>query len=587
MTTFRAIFKTFQLFPISLTTQTVNLSATLTKQSKSFMDIAENFKRSTTFSGNYISVLCDHLKNQRLQEARALFDKIPFSNVRLLTKMISCYVENCRLEEALKLFDKMPDKDTVLWNLMIKGCIDWGNLEMGLRLFSEMPEKNVVSCTTVMNGLLKFGRVEEAKRLFEEMPVRDIAAWNAMIHGYFENGRVEEALTLFDGMPNRNVISWTSIISGLGQHGRNCEALSIFWKMVGLGMRPTSSTFACAITACANIGELCLGSQVHGLVMKLGCVFDVYVIASLITLYANCKEMNYSFKVFDEKLHMNVVTWTSLLTGYSVNGKHGDALKVFGDMIRVGVIPNQSSFTSALNSCCEMKAVAWGKEIHGAAIKLGFERDVYVGNTLVLLYTACGNISNGLSKFNEIAEKNIVSWNTIIVGCAQHGYGKWALTLFSQMVKARVDPDDITFTGLLNACSHSGMLREGICFFEYLCQCTAMEKKLEHFACMVDVLCRNGKLDEAEELVKTMPIEANLSIWLALLNGCRMHSNLEVAERACSNILDIDPRCSAAYVLLSNTYASAGRWADVSRIRKNMKNSDSIKQPGCSWVTEK
>ncbi|CAI9773257.1 unnamed protein product [Fraxinus pennsylvanica] len=417
MTTFRAAFKKSQLFPKSLATQTVNLSTALTKQSKSFVGIAENFKRSTTFSGNYISVLSDHLKNQRLHEARALFDKIPSPDVRLLTKMISCYVENCRLEEALKLFDKMPVKDTVLWNLMIKGCIDYGNLELGLRLFSEMPEKNVISWTTVMNGLLKFGRVEEAEGLFEEMPARDIAAWNTMVHGYFENGRMEEALKLFDVMPNRNVISWTSIISGLDQHGRSSEALSIFWKMVGLGMRPTSSTFACAITACANVGELCLGSQVHGHVMKLGCVFDVYVIASLITLYANCKEMNNSFKVFDEKLYMNVVTWTSLLTGYGVNSKHEDALKVFGDMIRMGVIPNQSSFTSALNSCCEMKAIDWGKEIHGAAIKLGFERDVYVGNTLVLLYTACGNISNGLSKFNEIAEKNIVSWNTIIVGC--------------------------------------------------------------------------------------------------------------------------------------------------------------------------
>ncbi|KAL2456665.1 Pentatricopeptide repeat-containing protein [Abeliophyllum distichum] len=424
MPTYRAIFKRFQSFPKSLTIQSVNLSTTLTKPSKSFMGIAENFKCSTTFSGNYISVFSDHLKNQRLHEARALFDKISSPNVRVSTKMISCYVENCRLEEALKLFDKMPVRDTVMWNLMIKGCVDCGNLEMGLRLFNKMPVKNVISWTTVMNGLLKFGRVEEAEGLFQEMPVRDIAAWNAMIHGYFDNGRLEEAFKLFEVMPDRNVISWTSMISGLDQHGRNNEALSIFQKMVVLGMKPTSSTFACVITACANVGGLCLGSQVHGHVMKLGYVFDMYVIASLITLYANCKQMNNSFKVFDEKLHVNVVIWTSLLTGYGVNSKHEDALQVFGDMIRMGVIPNQSSFTSALNSCCEMEAVDWGKEIHGAAIKLGLERDVYVGNTLVLLYTACGNISNGVSVFNEIAEKNIVSWNTIIVGCAQHGYGK-------------------------------------------------------------------------------------------------------------------------------------------------------------------
>ncbi|KAL0300624.1 UNVERIFIED_CONTAM: Pentatricopeptide repeat-containing protein, mitochondrial [Sesamum radiatum] len=198
-----------------------------------------------------------------------------------------------------------------------------------------------------------------------------------------------------------------------------------------------------------------------------------------------------------------------------------------------------------------MEAVDWGKVIHGAAIKLGLETDLFVGNSLVVLYTKCGNIRDGVVAFIEITDKNIVSWNSIIVGCAQHGCGEWALAFFSQMAKAGVDPDEITFTGLLNSCSHSGMLQKGQYFFECLCQCASVEVKLEHYACMVDILCRSGKLDEAEHLVKKMPMEANLSIWLALLSGCRPQSNVEVAERAARNIFTIDPHCSAAYVLLS------------------------------------
>ncbi|CAK9139306.1 unnamed protein product [Ilex paraguariensis] len=529
----------------------------------------------------------DHLRTQRIDEARLFFDTIPSPSVYLCTKMIGGYTENYRLTEALKLFDQMLVKDIVMWNLMVKGCLDCGDLDMGFKLFDEMPERNVISWTTMITGLLNFGRVEVAERLFLDMPTRDIAAWNAMIYGYFGNGRVEDAMKLFEAMPCKNVISWTSMISGLDQHGKSHEALFVFRKMVDSGVELTSSTFSCVITACANVVDLCLGFQVHGHIFKQGYLFDVYITASLITFYANCKLMDDSCRVWNEKMHMNVVVWTALLTGYGLNGRHEDALKVLGDMLRNGVLPNQSSFTSALNSCCEMEAVDLGKEIHAVAVKLGLQTDAFVGNSLVVLYSECGNMNEGVGIFNEIADKNIVSWNSIIVGCAQHGCGMWALTFFSQMIRAEVDPDDITFTGLLSACSHSGMLQKGRNFFQYLHHSMSLKVKFEHYACMVDILGRSGRLVEAEELVKNMPMKANLSVWLALLSGCRMHSNLEVAERAAKSIFDLDPNCGAAYVLLSNVYAFAGRWNDVGRIRGKMKRSGSIKQPGCSWVSLK
>lgn len=536
---------------------------------------------------NYNSVFYDHLKNNKLDQALSVFNKIPSPNVYICTKLISGYIENGRFNDAINLFDKMPVRDTVMWNLMIKGCLDYGDLDMGLKLFDAMPERNVITWTTMVNGFLRVGRVELAEKLFREMPVKDIAAWNSMIYGYFSNGRVEDGMRLFEEMPCVNVISWTSVISGLDQHGRSDKALCLFCEMMDSGVRPTANTFSCVVTACANAFDLCFGGQIHGHVVKLGFGSDVYVTASLITFYANCKRMDDSCKVFDEKLHINVVVWTALLTGYSLNCQHQIVLKVFGDMLKMKVLPNQSSFTSALNSCSELEASDRGKEIHAMAIVLGLVTDAFVGNSLVVLYSKCGNVYAGLSIFKDIPKKNLVSWNTSIVGCAQHGCGMGALTLFSGMLRSGVDPDNITVTGLLSACSHSGMLEKGRSLYKYFFQYRSTEMKLEHYACMVDILGRSGKLEEAEELINNMKIKPNLSIWLSLLNGCRMHSNLEVAERTAENIFNLDPHCSAAYILLSNLYAFAGRWSDVARVRGNMKRMGIVKQTGSSWITLK
>ncbi|GFY88688.1 pentatricopeptide repeat (PPR) superfamily protein [Actinidia rufa] len=501
--------------------------------------------------------------------------------------MIAGYAENYRLVEALKLFDKMPVRDTVCWNSMIKGCLDCGDLNMGMKLFDEMPERNVVSWTTMVNGYLQFGRIEVAEGLFCAMPARDIAAWNSMIYGYFCNGRVDDGMRLFEEMPRRNVISWTSVISGLDLHGRSDEALFLFRQMVVSSVEPTSSTFSSVITACANVMDLQLGVQVHALIVMLGLSFDAFVTASLVTFYANCKQIDNCCKIFNENLHVNVVVWTALLTGYGLNCKHEDALKVFGDMIKLGILPNQSSFTSALNSCCELEALDRGKVIHATAIKLGLETDAFVANSLIELYSKCGNLKNGVTIFKNIGKKNIVSWNSIIVGCAQHGCGVWALTFFTQMIRVGVGSDEITLTGLLSACSHSGMLQKGRRIFEYFSQCKAIELKLEHYACMVDILGRSGKLKEAEELVKNMPMEPNIMVWLALLSACRIHLDLELAEETANRIFSIQPHCSAAYVLLSNLYADSGRWSDVARIRTKMRGRGIEKQPGWSWVTLK
>ncbi|KAK3430416.1 hypothetical protein EUGRSUZ_E02100 [Eucalyptus grandis] len=479
------------------------------------------------------------------------------------------------LDDALKLFYEMPVRDAICWNTMIKGCLDCVDLTTAEELFDEMPEPSVVSWTTMINGFFQFGQVERAELFFKQMPIRDLASWNAMINGYCENARVDNAVKLFEQMPSRNVISWTSMIGGLDQNGKSEKALNVLRECQGWCCAQSEYFDVCMECLCKCI----VFSSWHADSWSRS---QVFVCASLITFYANCKRIEKATQVFYEAVHRNVVICTALLTGYGLNGRHEDGLKVFNDMLRTSVLPNQSSFVSTLNSCCSLESLDRGKEVHASAVKLQLGSDVFVGNSLVVMYSKCGAVDDAVVVFKRLKEKNIVTWNAIICGCAQHGRGMWAMELFSQMICGLVKPDEITLTGLLSSCSHSGMLQKG-----YFSENTSIELKHEHYACMVDVLGRCGKLEEAEDFVRNMPLKTNSIVWLALLSSCRMRSNLDLAERAANYILDLEPHCSATYVLLSNFYASANRWGDVSRLRVTMRDKGIVKQPGRSWVTIK
>ncbi|KAL3739674.1 hypothetical protein ACJRO7_021005 [Eucalyptus globulus] len=418
-------------------------------------------------------------------------------------KMIVGWVQTGHLDNALKLFYKMPVRDAICWNT-IKGFLDCADLTTAEELLDEMPEPSVVSWTTMIDGFFRFGQVEWAEVFFRQMPIRDLAAWNAMLHGI-----------LFEQMPSRNVISWTSMIGGLDQNGKSEEALIVFERMFKSGIVPNASTLTCALSACANALSFPLGAQIHGHVFK-----------SRFCL----RQIEKATQVFNEAMYRNVVICTAPLSGYGLNGRHEDGLKVFSDMMRTSVLPNQSSFVSALNSCC--------------TVKLQLRSDVFVGNSLVAV-----NDANVV--FKRLREYNIVTWNATICGYAQHGRGMWAMELFSEMIHGLVQPDEITLTGL--------------CLFRYFNENTSIKLKHDHYASMVDKHA-------------PMPLKTNSIAWLALLSSCRMYFDLDLAERATNYILDLEPHSSAAYVLLSNFYASANRWV-------TMKDKRIMKQPGRSWVT--
>ncbi|KAG0449267.1 hypothetical protein HPP92_027384 [Vanilla planifolia] len=471
------------------------------KSSKSITDI---------FPGKSIS---SHLlQNKDIEEARSIFSKIPSPDVRLCTTMINCYSQANRIDDALQLFNSMPIRDVASWNSIIKCCIQCGNLSLAQKLFEEMPDRNVISWTTIVDGMAKFGRIDVAEKLFYATPLRDTAAWNSMITGYCNNGRVRDAQSLFDKMPCRNVISWTAMISGSKQNGDSNKALCLFKQMWAEGIKPTSSTFACAFSVCADTQDFDLGTQIHATVIKTGYATETFTSTSMITFYANCKRIESFNKIFNDIEHRNVFLWTALLTGCASNGRYQQALDEFCKMLLSGVMPNESTFSTALNSCCGLEALDKGRRIHASVIMQGFDSHIFVGNSLVVMYSKCGDIEDSLRMFKNLGERNLVSWNSIIVGCSQNGYASWALELFDEMVGCQVKPDEITFLGLLTACNRSRMIDKGRQLFQLMKENPSFDIKAEHYACMVDILGRSGNLEEALEFVRSMPIKPNVVV---------------------------------------------------------------------------
>eukprot|EP01018_Ginkgo_biloba_P025377 Gb_18462 [translate_table: standard] len=532
--------------------------------------------------------------------------------------MITKYAQNGRVEDARQLFDKMPERNVVSWNSMIAGYVQNGRVEDARQVFDSMPERDVVSWNGMIAGYVQNGRMNEGRQLFDKMPVRNVVSWTTMISGCAQNGRTEDARQLFDKMPEPNIWSWNAMIAGYAQNDRSEEALKFFRLMLREGMTPNPFTFPSVLRASASVEALELGRQVHACVLKIGFDSDVFVGSALVTMYARCGIIDDASQVinkmpktdlaswnamvagyvqngripdarqvFDKLSQRNVVSWTAMIAGYAQNGFYEEALIFFIQMLRTGTKANQSTFTCVLRACASLAALEQGRQVHSHINKTSFESDVFVKNALITMYAKCGSIEDANQVFRIMPERDVISWNAMISGYAQHGHAKEALQLFEQSRQAGIKPDEITFVGVLCACSHGGLVDEGWRYFDSMIQDHYLTPMHEHYACMVDLLGRAGHLDEAEEFINKMPLEPDVVVWGALLSACKTHVNIKLGKRAAEHLFELEPNNDSTYVMLSNIYAAASRWDDAIKVRKMMKNSGVKKKPGCSWIEVK
>lgn len=455
----------------------------------------------------------------------------------------------------------------------------------------------------VVDMYAKCGKMEEVDKVFEGMEFKDVVSWNAMVTGYSQIGRFERALSLFEKMREGNieldVVTWSAVIAGYAQRGHGCEAMDVFRQMCSdYGCsRPNAVTLVSLLSGVASVG---IGALLHGkethcyaikFILNLNGDDDLMVINALIDMYAKCQCEKLARVMFDSVSpnERDVVTWTVMIGGYAQHGDDANhALQLFSEMFKAdsSVIPNDFTLSCALVACARLAALRFGRQIHAYVLRnRGGSRVLFVANCLIDMYSKCGDMDTAQAVFDSMKERNSVSWTSLITGYGMHGRGEDALRVFNEMREvALVVPDGITFRVVLYACSHSGMVDHGIDLFYRMSKHFGVDPGAEHYACMVDLLGRAGRLGEAMRLINEMPMEPTPVVWVSLLSACRVHSNVELGEFAINRLLELEAENDGSYTLLSNIYANARRWKDVARIRYLMKRTGIKKRPGCSWV---
>ncbi|KAH9297553.1 hypothetical protein KI387_029235 [Taxus chinensis] len=492
------------------------------------------------------SALIDmYAKCESIDKAREVFHSIPQRNVVSWNSMIAGLVQNGVLDEALRLFKEMPQPDVVSWNAIIAGHVQNGNLSEALRLFKEMPQRDVISWNTMIAGYAQNGLLDEALVFFKEMPLKNVVSWNAMIAGYAQIGVLDEALRLFKEMPRRDVVSWNALIAGYVQNGILDEALRLFKKMPGR---------------------------------------DVVSWNAMIAGYAQNGVLDEASRLFKEMPHKNVVSWNAMIAGYAQNGLVEKAVETLKQMQLNGVKPNSTTFASILPTCAEMGALEHGMDIHQSILESGLLSNSLVASALIDMYAKCGNIQKARELFDNMSQRDVISWNVMIAGYAMHGFCKDSLELFELMKHSGTFPDHVSSGCVLFACNHAGLVEEGCKYFNGMSDSYCIMLTMDHYVCMIDLLGRAGYLEEALNFIVKMPIKPVAVVWMCLLSACRSYNNIVLGVYTSTLLFQLDPKNATPYVLLSNIYAEVGRWGDIQKVRRLMKDRGIEKIPGCSWI---
>ncbi|XP_027361020.1 pentatricopeptide repeat-containing protein At1g08070, chloroplastic-like [Abrus precatorius] len=410
----------------------------------------------------------------------------------------------------------------------------------------------------------------------------DLFIQNSLLHFYLIHDDVVSASRLFRFISSPDVVSWTSMVSGLAKCGFEAEAIRAFSSM---NVKPNAATLVSALSACSSLKALRFGKAIHGYGVKLIVDGNVVFDNAVLDLYAKCGSLKNAEKMFVKMSKKDVVSWTTLLMGYKRGGYCEEAFAVFKQMaVDAKAEPNEATVVTVLSACASIGTLSLGQWVHSYIdSRCDLVVDGNIGNALLNMYVKCGDMHMGIMVFDMIGNKDVISWGTIICGLAMNGHGKQALQLFSRMLVQGVPPDDVTFIGLLSACSHEGLVSEGIMFFKAMRDFYGIVPQMRHYGCMIDMYGRAGLFEEAEAILRGMPVEAEGPIWGALLQACKIHGNEKLSEWIGEH-LDKKNVGVGTLALLSNLYASSERWDDANKVRKTIRGTGLKKVAGCSWV---
>lgn len=401
-----------------------------------------------------------------------------------------------------------------------------------------------------------------------------------------EQGDMDYAASVFPTIENPDGFIWNTMIRGFGNTNRPIKAFEFYRRMLARGEVADNFTFSFMLKVSWQLGSLKLGRQLQCNVLKLGLESHVFVKNTLLHMYGMHNDIKTARLLFDEMSSPGLVAWNTIIDCHVYCGRCKEALDLFLRMLQSGIQPDEATLVVTLSACSKLSALDFGRLVHSYVENTSLLNIVSVSNALIDMYAKCGAIEEAYVTFKNMKEKNIVCWNTMIIGFATHGHSNEALALFSNVLKDRREkPDSVTFLGVLCACNHGGMVEEGRRYFSIMIKIYNIQPGIKHYGCMVDILGRAGFLEEAYCLIRSMPIDRNAVVWRMLLAACRVHGNIELGEKVRKHLLQLEPDHCSDYILLANIYADMGRWNEVIRVRKSMRDRKIQKlEPGNSSI---
>ncbi|CAF2001633.1 pentatricopeptide repeat-containing protein At2g03880, mitochondrial-like [Brassica napus] len=402
---------------------------------------------------------------------------------------------------------------------------------------------------------------------------------NVLINMYVKFNLLTDAHNVFDEMPLRNVVSWTTMISAYSRSKQQQKALELLVSMLREGVRPNVYTYSSVLRSCKEMSDV---RMLHCGIIKEGLESDVFVRSALIDVFAKLGEPEDALSVFDEMVTGDAIVWNSIIGGFAQNSKNDEALKLFKRMKIAGFTAEQATLTSVLRACTGLTLLELGMQAHVHIVK--YDQDLILNNALVDMYCKCGSLEDARRVFNGMKERDVITWSTMISGLAQNGYSQEALKVFESMKASGTKPNYITIVGVLFACSHAGLLEDGWYYFRSMKKLYGIVPVREHYGCMIDLLGKSGKLEDAVKLLNEMECEPDAVTWRTLLGACRVQGNMVLAEYAAKKVIELDPDDAGTYTVLSNIYANSQKWDSVEEIRTRMRDRGIKKEPGCSWI---
>lgn len=402
--------------------------------------------------------------------------------------------------------------------------------------------------------------------------------------------RVDDAREVFDGIPKMNldIFAWTAMITGYVRNEAPRQAIKLFCEMLEHGLELDSHTFSALLKASTDLNLQGLSTNLHSLILKCGFSYFLSVGNALIHAYGSFGDTCSAHKVFGRMPDTDIVSWSSIIRASSSAKHFAESTTLFSKMqFEEFIRPNEITLVSLLPACSFFSSFRKGQSIHAYAIRNGFDSNLIVCSALVTMYSRCGNPDGAFKVFRRIKKPNVFVWTSMIEGFSINGRFELALDLFKEMQSQGLQPNSFTLIVVLSACSHGGLVDVGLEIFESMKERFGFEPCTEHYACIVDMLGRGGRLNEAENFIEIMEVSLTGSVLGSLLGACLVHCNVELGEKLAMKLFQIEPYNETNYVILSNIYASVGRWDDVGRVRRLMAVKGLSKSSGCSWIEVK